>query len=361
MIITVYAIAKNEAKFAARWARSMSEADNVVVLDTGSTDDTAQILRQNGVAVTSEIISPWRFDRARNRSLELVPKDTDVCVCTDLDEIFENGWREKLEQAWKKQPDAKIGRYRYIWSHVDGNKAGVEFMIEKAHVLCGFKWVNPVHEVLAYTGGGAANKVTLSGVTLHHYPDDGKSRASYLPLLELAVAEDPNNDRNVHYLGREYMFYGRYREAIATLKRHLSLPAATWTDERAASMRYIARSYLGLGDERQAEVWYLRSVAESPNTREPCVEYAKFLYVKQNWQGVIFFLNKALAITHRSESYINEPEAWSELPFDLISLAYYYTGDYENAVKYADEAISLSADPRLTENKRFFVQALNSR
>ncbi len=42
---------------------------------------------------------PWRFDAARNRSLELVPEDVDLCVCTGLDEVFRPGWREVLEQA----------------------------------------------------------------------------------------------------------------------------------------------------------------------------------------------------------------------------------------------------------------------
>ena len=41
--ICVYAIAKNESKFVKRWMESMSEADMVVVLDTGSTDDTAKL------------------------------------------------------------------------------------------------------------------------------------------------------------------------------------------------------------------------------------------------------------------------------------------------------------------------------
>ena len=73
--VCVYAIAKDEAKFAARWAESMSEADAVYVLDTGSSDDTVKILQAHGVNVRSEIITPWRFDAARNRSLELVPED----------------------------------------------------------------------------------------------------------------------------------------------------------------------------------------------------------------------------------------------------------------------------------------------
>lgn len=36
--ICVYAIAKNEEQFVDRWVDSMSEADVIVVLDTGSTD-----------------------------------------------------------------------------------------------------------------------------------------------------------------------------------------------------------------------------------------------------------------------------------------------------------------------------------
>ena len=66
MKIVVYAICKNEAQFVDRWMDSMSEADQVVVLDTGSTDDTVARLEARGAVVTVETISPWRFDTARN-------------------------------------------------------------------------------------------------------------------------------------------------------------------------------------------------------------------------------------------------------------------------------------------------------
>ena len=69
MKIVVYAICKNEAQFVDRWMDSMSEADEVVVLDTGSSDDTVQRLRDRGARVEVEVISPWRFDTARNRSM----------------------------------------------------------------------------------------------------------------------------------------------------------------------------------------------------------------------------------------------------------------------------------------------------
>ena len=93
MKVVVYAICKNEAQFVDRWMDSMGEADQVVVLDTGSTDGTAERLRALGAVVVEERVEPWRFDTARNRSLELVPEDADICVCTDLDEVFHPGWR----------------------------------------------------------------------------------------------------------------------------------------------------------------------------------------------------------------------------------------------------------------------------
>ena len=88
MKIAVYAIAKNEEKFVDRWYNSMKEADEIFVCDTGSKDNTAEKLKRLGAKVKRINIEPWRFDRARNESLEFVDEDVDICVCTDLDEVF---------------------------------------------------------------------------------------------------------------------------------------------------------------------------------------------------------------------------------------------------------------------------------
>ena len=71
----------------------MQEADYIVVLDTGSTDNTFRKLKADPrvTKVKKQTIKPFRFDVARNESLKLVPEDADVLVCTDLDEVFEPG------------------------------------------------------------------------------------------------------------------------------------------------------------------------------------------------------------------------------------------------------------------------------
>lgn len=346
--IYVYAICKNEQKFAARWMRSMQEADGVYVLDTGSTDDSVSILTDLGAHVERQVFEPWRFDTARNRSLELVPPDADICVCTDLDEEFTPGWRERLEEAW--QPDTRQARYKYVWSFNDDGSEGTVFYIDKIHARQGFCWVNPVHEVLR-CDAGEPPRVLVAGMQLNHHPDAGKSRAQYLPLLELAVEEDPNNDRNMHYLGREYLFHGRWDDCIRTLNRHLALPSATWADERCASYRYMARAYGEKKNAYQQERCLLRAAGEAPHLREPWIDLARFAYAAGDWEGVLFYCRRALRIYDRPRTYISEAASFGALPWDLLSIACYHLGLRARAVEAVEEAIRLAPnDERLRKN-----------
>lgn len=352
--ICVYAICKNEEQFAERWMNSMSEADGVYVLDTGSDDGTVETLRALGAHIESAIIAPWRFDAARNLSLEMVPEDADLCVCTDLDEVFHAGWRNLLEDALTF--DVQQLSYRYTWSFISDGSEGTVFNIEKAHRRFGFEWVNPVHEVLEYHGAAPLIRRFVPGVQLDHHADAAKPRTQYLPLLELAVRENPDNDRNVHYLGREYMFRKMWAECEATLKHHLSMPTAVWKDERCASMRFLARTILHQRRREEAEQWLLRAIAEAPYLREPWLEASQYEAAEKNWSGSLFFAERALAIRHRSSSYINEAESWGSMPFDLAAVAAYYLGDLNKAENYGREALRLSPhDSRLQSNLLYYT------
>lgn len=350
MKIVVYAISKNEEAFVSRWMASMGEADQIVVLDTGSTDGTVAQLRALGASVFQESIRPWRFDVARNRSLALVDPDADICVCTDLDEVFHPGWRKALESAWS--PGTTQATYRYTWSFRPDGSEGVVFWYEKIHARHGYQWVHPVHEVLEWAGSGLPGRtVSVEGIQLDHHPDPQKSRSQYLPLLELAVEEAPLDDRCRHYLGREYLFWGRWDDCIHTLQHHLSMPSAVWADERAASMRFIAQSYEHKGLPKEALRWYLRAAAEAPHLREPLVELALLLYTQKEWDGVLYFTQKALAIGERPRTYICEAQAWGALPYDLLCQAYYHTGRPQPALEAARAALALEPqDERLQSN-----------
>lgn len=354
MNIAVYAISKNEAQFVSRWVESMSEADSIYVLDTGSTDGTPQLLEALGVTVRQQTVTPWRFDTARNLSLDMVPEDVDVCVCTDLDEVFRQGWRRELERAWL--PWVQQAYFRYTWSFSDTGEELTVFQKEKIHARHGFTWTHPVHEVLQYTGEGSPAAIFLPNVQLDHHPDPSKSRGQYLPLLEQAVAEAPEDDRNRHYLGREYFFYGRYADCIHTLQTHLLLPTATWADERAASRLYIARSCEALGQSDAARKWYVSACREAPHLRETWLGLGEFAYRQGDWHTVLHAVTKALAITERSLTYLSDSRCWGALPYDLGAVAAWHLGMREQAAAWGRKALEHEPEnERLRENMRWYA------
>lgn len=355
--VYVYAICKNEQSFVKRWVESMKEADGIYVLDTGSTDETVFMLKSENVVVHQEKITPWRFDVARNRSLDFVPLDADICVCTDLDEVFEKGWREELEKVWDNQTTR--AQYTYHWKLDEDDVPLVTFYLDKIHSRHGYRWIHPVHEVLS-SDNNQEQFVTATNMVLKHYPDNKKSRSSYLPLLELSVKEDPLDDRNMHYLGREYMYYHRYQEAIDALIRHLSLPKAVWKDERAASMRFIARCYVELKRYEEAKMWFNKAIEEAPYLRDAYIELALLFYQLKDWKKVKHYVTEALTIKERKFTYINEIFSWNETPYDLLSLSLFYLGDIPASLDAAEQALKLNPnDIRLKNNRDIIFKSLN--
>lgn len=352
--VYVYAISKNEEKFIKRWVNSMNEADGIFVLDTGSTDDTRKLLKEMGVNVKRKIIKPWRFDVARNESLKLVPKDADICICTDLDEVFEKGWREKLENIWDNNTTRLS--YNYNWHLDENNVPKVNFYIEKIHNRFDYKWTHPVHEVLTYIGKDQEIKKVTNDITVNHYPDNTKSRSSYLPLLELSVEEDPENDRNMHYLGREYMYYKKWNEAIDTLIKHLNLKTATWRDERCASMRFIARCYKNLNRPLEARIWLDMAMKEAPHLRDPFVERALLEYNLENFEEVYKYSLKALEITNHPKTYINEVFSFDHTIYDLLSIAAYNLNKYDESLKYIKLALEMKPDDERLQNNLKIIE-----
>ncbi len=353
--ICVYAICKDEAAFAERFLLSVGEADGVYVLDTGSSDNTIEILRAGGAVVETALFEPFRFDAARNRALEMVPADADLCVSVDLDEVFEPGWRKKLETAWRENQTR--AEYDYVYDHDASGAPMTVYTREKMHLRNGYRWVHPVHEVLAYDGTEVVHYIP--GIVLHHFPDDKKSRAQYLPLLEIALAEAPDDDRTAFWLGREYFFHGQYEACIRTLVSYLAMPTALWNEERSASMRYIAESLYRKSMPDAARAWLYRAIAECPEAREPYLHMLRLAYHLSDWPLGYCMADMALRISEKTGSYLTEAAAWGMEIYDLGAIAAYWLGLYEKAQDWARAALAQEPEnARLLENLRLIEAKL---
>ena len=425
--ICVYTIAKNEIKFIDRWYNSVKEADYVCVLDTGSTDGSFEKFISLGIICKQKVYTPFRFDTARNDSLKLIPPDTDICVCIDIDEFFVPGWSKILRSAWKD--NVGRARYRYTWNFNSDGSEGVVYMADKMHKNNLYHWEHPVHEILVQnTNLTPANTpetqskrqqqnkqnslnqnnnrlidnlitIDLPNIQLNHKADNTKSRASYLPLLELSVKENPSDDRNTHYLAREYMFHGNYRKAIKMFKKHLSLPTAIWKAERSASLRYIANCYKQLGILKQQKslkraeenstqktlnstnkivsarrnkknntnTYYLnkqieylhKAILECSTMREPYFELAVTYFENNQFLLSAVWFKQMLNIQNRELNYMSTPSCWGALPYDYLSMCYYNLKDYENAYIAVSKALTFGENERLKNNQTIFANLAN--
>jgi len=339
MKVAVYTIAKNEEQFVEKWYASAKDADYLLIADTGSSDGTVEKAKALGINVVSISINPWRFDDARNASLAAIPSDIDYCIALDMDEVLLPGWKKELQKALKDKVTRP--RYKYTWSWKSDGTPGLQYGADKIHARNGYRWKHPVHEVLR--ADRIEEKQGWYDIEIHHYPDQTKSRGQYLPLLALAVQEDPNDDRNAHYYARELFFAGRFQDATKEFKRHLALPSAFWNSERAASYRYLAKA-----NPAEAKDYFLKAIAEDPKRREPKVELASYAYNTGDWQLCYDQCLEALKIKEKPLDYLCEDFAWYDLPYDLASISAWNLGKTDEAIKYIKLALKFSPD-----NERF--------
>lgn len=342
--IAVYAISKNEEQFVERFCKSCSDADLIIIADTGSTDSTVSKSIENGAVVHHISISPWRFDKARDAALALVPKDVDICVSLDLDEVLEDGWRQEIERVWVKGKTTRL-RYTYDWGQ------GVRFQYEKIHARHGYHWHHPCHEYPRPDARITETYAQTDMLLVSHYPDATKSRGQYLDLLELSIKEDPHCPRNAFYYARELTFWSKWQDAIIQLNKYLEMPEAVWANERSYAMRLLGKSYDHLGQSDEALKWFRRAIAEDSSVRDTWCDLALSCYSKKMWNECYAAAESALKIKHRQLIYTIDPSTWGALPHDLASISAWNLGFKEKAIEHAQEAVLHSpTDLRLINN-----------
>lgn len=357
--ICVYAMCKNEEPFVDRWIHSMKEADMIVVMDTGSTDNTAALLRSRGAVVYTARIDPWRWDAARERSLSYVPDDVDICVATDLDDVWTPGWRTLLEKAW--QPGTTRARHLYNYSiSPDGRPLKQNPYHSRIHARYGYQWTRANHEYLQYIGNSKETSaessphiltspekiVDVEGLTLNHYPDLTKSRTFNLALTKLALQEDPNDIDMLYCLGMDYFHHKLFVECKEAFLRFLAHPTAdeqTLVSQRSQAMALIAQCLELQGDLEEAYQWFFKAASEDSKHPDALTELAMAAYRRMDWPTVLSSVSKALNITDISGGW-GGGVSCSHIPYHMASMASCALGLLPQALDYAKQASALSPD-----------------
>jgi len=351
MKVAIYTIALDEERFAQRFMDCCREADLILVADSGSKDRTAEIIEDNGGRVFPIRIRPWRFDVARNTALSALPGDIDVCIALDLDEVLVEGWRDALEARFRPGRHQRV-RFRFVHSYKHDGSYGTIGRKEFIHARDGYLWRYPVHERAFWVGAQEEKKIEIPELLVEHRQDYGKSRASYLSLLELACREPAASVRHVFWLAREYIYARRWSDAIDTFESFLA-SGESWVVEQAFAHLLLSQAREARGEVDLARRHLLIATQLLPRHREPWLALAGFNVRRQEWTQAYLAIKQALSIDHRCEHYLVREECWDWQPHDLAALCAFKLGELNASRKHLQDALKRAPDRReLVEKSR---------
>lgn len=339
MRIACYTVARNEAHHARRWAETTEWADVRVVADTGSTDNTVGALRSERVLVVTATVAPFRFDVARTVALAAVPADVDVCLSLDMDELCAPDTRQMIEAAWEERPFGSA----LVWMDSGSDEHPLWWRAQRLHTRSGWRWVAPVHEALV-SYGDVGPTVELP-VRLFHRPDD-RPRTSYLPLLEMAVTEEPGDARMWFYLARQHDLERHPEAALAAAETAVQIasPAPMRVVEAAACCRIAANAA-----PDRALAWLTRGVGIAPDQAEAWGALAEHYQARADWPAMLDACQHGLACPSASHHLADQGLRGWRLNH-LAGLAAWADGDPATAVVYASEAVHYRREPWLVAN-----------
>lgn len=221
-------IVKNEAKHLRRCLESVrGNVDQIVVVDTGSTDETVAIAEEFGATLGH---FDWinDFAAARNAALDLATGDWALWI--DADEVMdEASWgpiREALTRPHFGGYSVRIVNY----TDEEGNSTYTHAPVRLFQNLEAVRFTGAIHEQITPSLDGLGLPVAqLQNATIHHYgytPTEMAAKNKVERTLEALLKQvetEPNEAFHWFNLANTYSVAGRHDDVISTAMRCLEL------------------------------------------------------------------------------------------------------------------------------------------
>jgi tetratricopeptide (TPR) repeat protein len=220
MRITLCMIVRDEAeRLPACLASVAGLVDEIVVVDTGSTDDTPEIAARGGALVLFE---PWADDFAAARNVGLAAASKDWILVLDADECLASESAQALRGLCAGPPMIYDLRIRNVTDAPDALEHYTCRLFPNAPHL---RFVGAIHEtVVSLDPERPAHRLLAPDVVLLHVgyqPEIVQARGKVLrnlKLLRKSLERDPSNPFHHYNLGLTLRWAGQLDEAVDALE-----------------------------------------------------------------------------------------------------------------------------------------------
>jgi tetratricopeptide (TPR) repeat protein len=347
-------IVRDESEVLARCLASVAGAvDEMIVVDTGSVDDTPAIARSFGARVhTFEWIDD--FAAARNRSFDFATGS--YILWLDADDVLLPEDREKL-LALKPRLEKDIYWLPYDYEQDAFGISLLRFHRERiVRNTPEIRWASPIHETLTIGPDMSGEYVDIT--VSHRRTPSGRARdrGRGISLLERLLAlPEHAGDAYLHFdLGREYEAAGLREEASRSYERFRAL-AGPLSEDDAWVFEHMARHHLRLSEEeppraaehrRRARLCAEEARRLDPGRAEPCVLLGRIAEAEAYPEEAILWYGRALRPL--PERGFLAPADYTVVPAERLSALWLSLGDPLKANAWNEAALAWSPrDPIL--------------
>lgn len=281
MTIGAVLIVKNEEKVLDRCLSSLKGFDEIVVLDTGSSDTTCEIARK----YTDKVIEgayKWNdsFCEARNKALGY--STADVVLSIDADEYLEENGLLKIKAVLEARKDMNV----FDVTLKDESNGATHYFPRLFKRIPEIFWEGDIHNHLNFLGQTQTNITITYGVSPAHANDPNRA----FRILTNYVSKNPRCVREKFYLAREYMYRRMWEEAIHWYESYLLV--GNFSQEVAEAHYQLGLCFRNTGDYEKARKHCLASIYVNTNYSSP-IELLAYLSGPKNKDRWLVFAEGA--------------------------------------------------------------------
>ena len=342
MRLSLCMIVRDEEATLPRCLESIGGAvDEIVIIDTGSTDDTCSVARRYTDAVYSH---PWNDDFAEARNVSFAKATGDYLMWLDADDVIDAGmlpvFADLKARIEAELPDMVVcpyvnGSCTYRRERIIKRGAGV--------------WKGRVHECIAMAG-----RLLSSPFTVTHRQSPKPRGARNLRIYQKWCAEEPLGGRDLFYYGRELYYNKLYTEAAAVLGEMLA--GDGWYVNKIEACKVLAACREAKGDRAGAAEALLKSFTYGEPRGGVCCELARlFREAGDHRSAMVWYELACTRPDFSAEGDFDDPAARTLLPLLGMVCSAWALGRREDALGFHLRAAALAPDhPAVVHNAAFF-------
>lgn len=308
MKISACIIAKNEENNIGKCLKSMQgNVDEIIVVDTGSTDRTIEVAKSYGAKVYSFI---WQNDFSRAKNYALAQAKGDWIIFLDADEYFTpDGMMNALKNIQKFQQSKVHGLICRI-INIDEDHDNVE-MSSFANLrifrnLPNLRYRYEVHEEL-YNKTGTLDLCMLDHeIEIYHtgyssHIVESKLKRN-LEIILTDIAKNGEQPRHYRYLLDCYHGLKEYDKAIKYAKLHIASKRSSIANESTVYLKMLYSMVESKVDKETITAEMKNAIKNFPNQPIFYAQYASFLLIHKEYDQALQYLLESIEVNKNRNS-----------------------------------------------------------